>query len=105
MKFGLDDNTISEIRAVFNQYPKVDGVLIYGSRAIGNYRPGSDIDLAVLGPQLTQSETLKIAADLEDLETLYRFDVLLYDKLKDNELKEHIDRVGQNFYQAQVDQR
>lgn len=104
MKFGLTENTYSEIFQVFQKYPGVEKVFIYGSRAMGNYRPGSDVDLAVSGATLSHRDILTIAADLDELGTLYRFDVLLYDKLNDPELKEHIDRVGQQFYLSGVEQ-
>lgn len=104
MKFGLDENSIEEIRSVFNRFPGVEKVLIYGSRAMGNYRPGSDIDLAIVGGQLTQRDIRKIGAELDKLEMLYSFDVLLYDELKDAELKDHIDRMGQEIYRAEIKQ-
>src|SRR5690606_38229865 len=97
MKFGLGENSIEEIRSVFNRFPGVEKVLIYGSRAMGYYRPGSDIDLAIAGAQLTQRDIRKIAAELDKLEMLYSFDVLLYDELKEPGLKYHIDRMGQEI--------
>lgn len=75
MKFGLDEHTIDEIQSVFRKYPGIDRVLIYGSRAMNTYRPGSDIDLTIAGPDLTHADILKLSADLVDLEMLYSFDV------------------------------
>lgn len=102
MKFGLSENTIAEIRSVFEKHPAVEWVKIYGSRALGTHRPGSDIDLAVAGISLEVSDIWKIGAALDDLEMLYTFDVLLYHKLKNQELKNHIDRVGREIYHDKV---
>jgi predicted nucleotidyltransferase len=59
-KFGLKKTTIERLHNVFNHYPEIDKVLLYGSRAIGNYRPGSDIDLTLLGDKLTYRQFSQI---------------------------------------------
>jgi len=103
MKFGLDENSIEEIRTVLSRFPEIEKVLIYGSRAMGNYRPGSDIDLAIVGSDLTHKDLLTIGASLDDLGMLYTFDVLLHDQLTNQDLKNHIDRVGKEIYLAKVE--
>lgn len=72
---------------------------VFGSRAMGNYRRGSDVDIPIKGTEVTFSTTSKIAGILnEDTLMPYHFDVLSYHDLKNNELLAHIHRVGQLFY-------
>ncbi|MBO7463573.1 MAG: nucleotidyltransferase domain-containing protein [Bacteroidales bacterium] len=98
MKFGLSDKVIDEINGVFSRHSEVEKVLIFGSRAKGNYRPGSDIDLAVIGSNIDFRLILKISCEIDDLELLYGVDLLDYQAKKGTPIGEHIDRVGQVFY-------
>ena len=100
MKFGLSDRVIEELQAVFHRHPNIDKVLIFGSRAKGNYREGSDIDLAALGTGLDYAQLLQILAEIDDLGLLYSVDLLDYHKIINTPIGEHIDRVGQVFYQS-----
>lgn len=98
MEFGLSNETIQSIRAVFSQYKHIGKVWLFGSRAKGNFHSGSDIDLAIKSEQITASELLQIQVDLEELELLYKIDLVLYHTIKEPVLREHIDRVGILFY-------
>ncbi len=100
MKFGLSDKVIDEINGVFRKHSEVEKVLIFGSRAKGNYRPGSDIDLAVIGSGLDFRKLFKISCEIEDLELLYGVDLIDYQSKKNTPIGEHIDRVGQVFYEV-----
>ena len=99
MKFGLDQKTIDRISLVFSGYTEVEQVIIYGSRAKGNYRNGSDIDLTLVGNNLTEQILSSIYSDLDELNTPYLFDVSIFDQLQSPDLVGHITRVGQFFYQ------
>jgi predicted nucleotidyltransferase len=99
MKFGLSDKVIEEIKGVFRKHSEVKKVLIFGSRAKGNYRSGSDIDLAVIGNNIDYRLILKIGCEIDALELLYGVDLLDYQSKKDTPIGEHIDRVGQVFYE------
>ena len=102
MKFGIDESLFEKICAVFAACPQVEEVVIYGSRAKGNFRPNSDVDLAFRGRALSRSILGQIRIDLEeDLPTLLSFDVLWLDELKHEDLLDHIRRVGQVFYKKQ----
>ena len=70
MKFGLSDNVIKELQEVFDRHSNISKVLIFGSRAKGNYREGSDIDLAALGTGLDYAQLLQILSEIDDLELL-----------------------------------
>lgn len=100
MKFGLSDTVIDELQEVFRRHPNIQKVLIFGSRAKGNYREGSDIDLAAIGYNLNYNVLLSILTEIDDLELLYSVDLLDYQKTLNTPIGEHIDRVGQVFYQS-----
>jgi len=87
--------------AVFSRWPGVEQVILYGSRAKGTYRDGSDIDLTIIGDTLTQSHMLKIANELDDLALPYKIDLSLQRQIEDNALLEHIKRVGVVFYERE----
>ena len=99
MKFGLPDDVIQKINAVFEKYPHVEKVIVYGSRAMGNYKNGSDIDLTLLGDQLTDTDCSRISGELYDLPIPYSFDLYIFSTLDHKNLEAHIHRVGQVFYQ------
>jgi len=101
MRFGLDEQTILKLQAAFKHFPAIDKVLIYGSRAKGNFKKGSDIDLTLVGCQLDQRQCSDIAEALDDLLLPYMIDLSVYHLLNHEELQEHIDRVGQVLYEKQ----
>ena len=98
--FGLDVDVIREIRAVFDQSPRIQKVLIYGSRAKGNYKAGSDIDLTLIGKGLSSENTVyPLMGKLDDLNFPYTFDISIFKKLNNLDFIDHILRVGKIFYQ------
>ena len=98
LKYGLSDNVIERMSAVFSRWPGVEQVVLYGSRAKGAYRDGSDIDLTIIGDTLSQSHMLKIANELDELLLPYKIDLSLLRQIEDKALLEHIKRVGVVFY-------
>ena len=99
MKYGLPEHTIDKMCAVFAQHPEVERVVLYGSRAKGNYKPGSDIDLTLLGAGLTRQHCAAIDDELDELLLPYSIDLSVFAELKHPELQAHIERVGQVLYQ------
>jgi len=97
MKYGLSEDVIAKIKSVFAKYPQIKKVVLYGSRAKGNFRDGSDIDLSLFADDIELSLLQKIELELVDLLLPYTFDLSVYSELKSDELKEHIDRVGVLF--------
>lgn len=95
---GLSPETIKKICQVFANYPEIDQVSLYGSRAIGTYRNGSDIDLSILGDALSHSQLLTIENELDDLLLPYKIDLCLFRQIENTNLAEHIRRVGFDFY-------
>ena len=100
MKFGLSDTVIKELQDVFRRHTNIKKVIIFGSRSKGNYRAGSDIDLAVIGNDIDYNQLLSIHCEIDDLELLYSVDLLDYQKKKGTPIGDHIDRVGQVFYEV-----
>ena len=100
MRFGLSDTVIRELQDVFRRHANIEKVLIFSSRSKGNYRAGSDIDLAVVGKDIDYNLLLTIQCEIDDLEMLYSIDLLDYQKQKGTPIGDHIDRVGQVFYEA-----
>ncbi|WP_396165806.1 nucleotidyltransferase domain-containing protein [Flavobacterium sp.] len=98
MKFGLTEKTINKINSIFEKIPEIDEVIIYGSRAKGNFREGSDIDITLKGNAISSNYLSKINQEIDELNTPYLFDISIFDKLESQELIEHINRVGQTFY-------
>jgi type I restriction enzyme S subunit len=98
MKFGLKVQVIENIISVLEQHPKVDKAFVFGSRAKGNYRPDSDIDIAIKGNEITTDDIIAISVAIETKGITHKFDLIDYDSIKEPALKEHIDRVGIEFY-------
>ena len=99
MKFGLPNNTVEKMREVFAKYRHVEKVIIYGSRAKGNYKNGSDIDLTMLGDSITDRDRRDIFFELDNLPTPYMVDLSIFSKLNHADLESHILRVGHVFYE------
>ncbi|NTV68175.1 MAG: nucleotidyltransferase domain-containing protein [Chlorobaculum sp.] len=99
MKFGLDDAVIARIHEVLSRFPQVDRAMLYGSRAMGNYRQGSDIDLTLIGGDDLELNTLyRIMDEIDDLLLPYTFDLSVLRLINDHEVQEHIERAGVVFY-------
>ena len=97
--YGLDDDTISKINGVFSKYSQIKKVILYGSRAKGNYHNGSDIDITFEGEKLTLSNSVyPIAEELDELYLPYTFDISIFNHIKDQDMIDHIKRVGLVFY-------
>jgi uncharacterized protein len=99
MDFGLKNSVINSISTVFAGFPEIEKAVIYGSRAKGNYKQGSDIDISLFGTLLNSNIINKLNLELDDLMLPYTFDISIYEKISNPQLKEHIDRVGKLFYQ------
>ena len=98
MQFGLKPDTIARINGVLLAHPEVEQAMLYGSRAKGNYRAGSDIDLFLKGETITLTQLMKIENELDDLLLPYKIDLSLHHALDNPELIDHIRRVGLVFY-------
>jgi predicted nucleotidyltransferase len=99
MKFGLPSETIETIHRILRQHRGVEQAIIYGSRAKGTDRAGSDIDLTLIGEQLSYEDLLQIMRELYESAIPYTVDVSLFDDIEDTAVRQHIRRWGQVFYE------
>lgn len=99
MRFGLRDNDLAHIIRMIETFHEIEKVVIFGSRAKGNHKPGSDIDIAILGDKVNFNTVASLHGILEEEGPLpYFFDIVDYTHLDHQGLKEHIDRIGQVIY-------
>lgn len=98
MRFGLEEHIIKKINQVFEANPKVDKAIVFGSRAKGNYREDSDIDIAIKGYDLSLDDVLKMSIAIEETGVGKKIDLIDYHGIKEEALIEHIDRVGVEMY-------
>lgn len=101
--FGLTEQDIDAIVKILRKYKEVERAVIFGSRAKKTHRKGSDVDISVFGKDISFQTIRQLSYDLNE-ETLmpYHFDVLDYKSVENNDLKQHIERVGINIYTADL---
>jgi len=104
-EFGLPDTTLATIRRILAGHPDIEKAILYGSRAKGNYRPGSDIDLALFGAELERPTLAKLSAQLDESPIPYQVDLTRWDDIENESLREHIMRAGVVFYELQPAER
>ena len=98
MNHGLSQETVDELRRVLAREPEVEKAILYGSRAKGTHRHGSDIDLALVGEHLTSATVGRIALALDDSSLPYRLDLSILHRIAHAALIDHIHRVGIPIY-------
>tara|TARA_B100001093_G_C26788369_1_gene997777 strand:+ start:271 stop:594 length:324 start_codon:yes stop_codon:yes gene_type:complete len=91
---GLSEDVINQLTLIFRQNSKIEEVILYGSRAKGNFRNGSDVDLTMVGKEISLSEQFKIENEIDDLLLPYKFDISLFHQIENPDLIDHIKRVG-----------
>lgn len=91
---GIQERYCEQILKLFNQLPDGKEVILFGSRAKGKFREGSDIDIALKGKKLNLETRDKLIAQYESLHFPWKLDIVIYDLIEEPGLKEHIDRVG-----------
>lgn len=98
MPYGLKDNELDKLSALFAANERVEKVILYGSRAKGTYRPFSDVDITLVGDTLTYEDLPRILSAIDDLLLPYQFDVSIFHTLKNQDLIDHIVRRGITIY-------
>lgn len=98
MRFGLREHEIKQLTQIIFSFPEVQGAIIFGSRAMGNFKSGSDVDIAIRGKNITHEIITRIRYLLNE-ETLmpYFFDVVDYDQITNEDLNQHIDQFGKEL--------
>lgn len=90
----MKDVQLEQIVNVLRLHPEIEQVVLYGSRAMGNDKPGSDVDLALMGDAISLAVLSALHWELEDLHLPWKFDVAVYQHITNPDLKEHIDLFG-----------
>lgn len=100
--FGLLKQDIEYILTALNRFEEIEKAFIFGSRAIGNYKRGSDIDIAISGEKITPKTIYQLSELLnEEYPLPYYFDIIHYEKVKNEKLVEHIKTYGKELYRQQ----
>ena len=99
-EFGLETMEMDKIIMSIASIDGVDKALIYGSRAKGNYKPFSDVDISLVGKSLSYSDLLRLHSIIDDLLLPYEIDLNIFDLIQNENLKEHILRCGRVIYES-----
>lgn len=100
--YGISITEWEAVRQILSRFTHVQEAVLFGSRAKGTYKPGSDIDLAVKGADINKDDISSLLADFEASLLPYFVDIIHYSAIKNEALKEHIDRVGICIYQHDI---
>jgi len=101
-QFGLSKIQLQLILGVINNFEEIEKVLIFGSRAKGTNRPGSDINLALIGDKLNSLLVNRVSSALDDLPLPYMFDLINYHEINNEFLKKKVDDEGKLFYERKL---
>lgn len=99
MPYGLKDSELTNLKALFVKNDRLERVILYGSRAKGTYKPFSDVDITLVGRELTHSDLNRMILDIDDLLLPYMFDISIFHTLKSSDLIDHINRKGIVIYE------
>lgn len=98
--FGLLNRDIQYINEAISKFETIEKVVIFGSRAMGNYKKGSDVDIAIFGKQVTREDIFKLDDYLNEIFPLpYIFDIHHYENISNDNLKKHIDDEGEIIFE------
>ena len=97
-RFGIPEKSIGKICGIFAQHPEIDRVILYGSRAKGNFKPGSDIDLTLIGEKIDLNLLFRIDNEIDDLLLPWMVDLSIFNHLKNKDLIDHINQYGIQIY-------
>ena len=94
-KYGISPEQLNEIVNLIAKTNVIRKIVIFGSRAKGNYEKGSDIDLALFGDNVELNDLLELSVKIDQLELPYKIDLVNYNRISNPDLKDHIDRNGE----------
>lgn len=97
-KFGLTERDMKTIEGILKEIPEIKEVRIFGSRAKGTFKPGSDVDLAVINEGVNSKTRIHLSVEFDESSLPFKVDLIYLPDLKDKDLIEHIERVGAPFY-------
>jgi len=94
LKYGLKPDVWRSILDILQTVPQVTEIILFGSRAKGNFKPGSDIDLCIKGESISHQDVKTLLCEIDKLDLPWETDIIYYESISDVAVKEHIDRVG-----------
>jgi len=97
-KYGLPEKDFNVILSLLKSNDKIREIILFGSRAKGNNANGSDVDLAIKGDGLNLDDVLDAMVRIEDLSIPNKIDLVIYDRISEQKLKDHVDRVGKVLF-------
>ena len=97
-KYGLSGTDIDNIISVLKKNPRITQIILFGSRAKGTHHQGADIDLALKGENLSLNDILQASLELDELLLPYKIDLIIFERIEEQELIDHINRVGITLY-------
>ena len=98
LQYGLEQQDIDNIVSILKQAVTVSSAILFGSRAMGTHRSGSDIDIILIGNSVTHQNLLDILITLDELNLPYKFDIIIHNKITEPALLEQINRVGKTLF-------
>ena len=98
IKYGLTDPDINNIISILRKNKRITEIILFGSRAKGTFNNGSDIDIALKGYDLKLNDIINALLEIDNLLLPYKFDLVIFDRIKEKALIEHINRVGIVLY-------
>jgi uncharacterized protein len=104
-KYGLSEPDIRNVVLLLQKNSKITKIVLFGSRAKGNFHAGSDVDIAIIGDKLSFNDVLDASIEIEKLNLPYKFDLVIYDRIKEKALTQHIDRVGIVLFETNPENR
>ena len=84
---------------ILSANPRVEKVVLFGSRAMGSHSPASDIDLALFGEGLTLDDLLRLRRLVDETSIPQRVDLVLAKAIDNPRLRDHIRRHGVLWYE------
>ncbi len=99
MAYGIEDIDMKRIISILKSNKKVSDALLFGSRALGSFDPGSDIDIALKGIELKLNDIIELKISLDDLFLPYKFDIINFNHISEPNLLDHINRVGIKLFE------
>jgi predicted nucleotidyltransferase len=97
--FGLLKSDLEKIVSILKRNKSIDKAILFGSRAKGDYKTGSDIDISIIGENLDLDDILKAKIELDNLSLPYKIDIIIHNRISETELIEHIHRVGITLFE------
>ncbi len=101
IKYGLLESDIMDVISILQKNRKIEEIILFGSRAKGNFNTGSDIDIAIKGEDLKLNDLLDASIEIDELFLPYKFDLVIYNRIKEKALVDHINRIGKVLFRRE----